>query len=773
MALLLITGCNKTGGGSSYEDSSESTSINDSSSEEISEESSEDSSSEDSSSEDSSEEEIKEILDYVEAEDKHTYTDAVYNLNDLTVKASRSENYHFVVKLDGEMDKSYKYNFVFDLSSLAVSSYSNQTYAVSVNLFDSTYECYYLDGSNQLFDKTLVEVKANDNTLYLNILLNELDDEFDTSSVRFVTFLEDIDSRSIISPTSLDNPIDVSNPSTFTYVTTSNEIVKPEFNIYDIDSDVTLYKNLGVFKQDLYHRDINVDIYRNNNEKLLIKLTHDFISWNKNTRIKIYLDGDDYFSSIYQDTSYVLEVNPSLVKVDSFINVLTGNSITEGCDISAKNNVVLISIDLTKLENIKDKDIGVGGYTVNTGSLTELTYYNDKEYILNNVSSYVRISALNELKYVDPSIYDSTYDNNQYIDLEITIAGSINNGVTLGNTDVKLARNGKYLYALFTTSDAEWNQNAACWLYLDGGAADKTVRDEDSYSIRLVASPASVKNYFRIAGNVALNNSKISVRSNATQLFACIDLTEMDETYATKDIGVATCTANNANSQVMMVNTYKSSRVSLTNPSTFLRISKDNEILTDLEDVSIGSYKENADTTPYINDEIETIPASGASQAMNVEFSRTGTIVTIRCKLTGASLWDAKQRIWVYIECSNPYASTRTTGHTSSMRINPTTETLLQYFIISPNTALNLSSATIKSNNVYCYISFDITAINSSYSTGDVAVIVGAAYSSTDSATNVGTWKTSGYYKSTTQVSTAKPIDWVHLTSTNTIGVNS
>ncbi|MGM9873886.1 MAG: hypothetical protein ACI31G_03075, partial [Bacilli bacterium] len=697
--------------------------------------------------------------------------DAVYSLDGNSVTASRSENYHFVVKIDGNINNNYIYNFVFDLSSLAASSYGIQTYGVSVDLSDYTYHCFYLDGSDQPFDKTLVSVKCNSQTLYVDILLNELDDEFDTSSVRFVTYLSN--GGNVITPIKVDdeNPIDILNPSTFTYITTSNEILVSSFNVYDIDNDTTTYKTLGVIGESLYNRDINVEVYRNNNEALLIRLTHDFASWNKNTVIKLLLDGDDYFSSSYSSTSYSLELNPSSVKVNSFINVLSMSGVEDGLTLSAKNNVVLVNIDLNKLENIKDKDIAIGVYTTNGGVTSNITYYNDKDFIINNVASCVRVTTTNEFVYVDPTYYDSTYDNNDYIDLDITIPGSTNNGVTLGSTDVKLARNGKYLYVLFTTSDTVWNSNAACWLYFDGGAEDKTTRDEDSYSARLVAYPATVKNYFRISGNVALNNSKITVRGNDTQLYACIDLTEMDSTYDTKDIGIATCTANNSNSAVMMVNTYTNSKVVLTNPSTFLRLSKDNEIMSDLEE-STGSYKESLDTTPYIDGLSEYVPASSSAQAFEVIFSRTGTVVTLRCEVE-AEAWDNNQRLWVYIEGQNPYASTRTAGHTSSIRINPTGETALQYFIISSNTALATSTVTVKSNKTYCYISFDITTINASYSEGDVAIIVGSAYASNGLATSAGAWVISGNYNGLTNINTQHPVEWVHLTYDNKVGTNS
>ena len=40
----------------------------------------------------------------------------------------------------------------------------------------------------------------------------------------------------------------------------------------------------------------------------------------------------------------------------------------------------------------------------------------------------------------------------------------------------------------------------------------------------------------------------------------------------------------------MSVNSYTNSSVVLTNPSTFLRISKDNELLTDVTKTEFGSY---------------------------------------------------------------------------------------------------------------------------------------------------------------------------------------
>ena len=766
LSIFLLVGCNNNS--SSISDSSENNSSEITSSEESS---SEESSSEESSSEESSSEEILDIKNYIETDDKHVYTETIYTLNSLNVTASRSENYHFVVKVSGDIETTYKYNFVFDLSSLTTSKYGIQTYGVSVDLINHTYDCYYLDGSEDSFDKSLVDVRTNQNNLYLNIALNEIDDDFDTSDVRFVTFLE-TDNNDYVTPSCTYNDIDITNPSTFVYVTTSNGVVSSSFNIYDIDNDTTEYINLGVFKQNMYHRDITIDIYRNNNEALLIKFTHNFSSWNKSTNIKIYLDGDDYFTTYYQETTYFFEINPATLTINYFKNILSNVPVDNGYTLSAKDNVILMNIDLTKLPEIKDGDIGVGGYSANNSYYSAITYYNGNDFIIGNVSSLARITPLNEYKYLDPKIYDSNYDTNQYIDLDINIAGSTNSGVTLGKTNVKLARKGKYLLVLFTTSDAVWNTNAACWLYIDGGSADKTVRDDDSFSIRLVANPASVKNYFKIAGNVALNNSKINLRSNDTQLYACIDMSEMNATYDTKDIGVATCLANNSNSVVMSVNSYTNSSVVLTNPSTFLRISKDNVLLTDVTKTEFGSYVLEKDNTAYISGVKEEIPSTANTQAFSVEFSRSGNIVTVRC-MNNNSLWNAKQRIWLYIECFNPYSTSRTDGHTSSMRVNPSTETALQYFIIRPNTALNLKTVTVKSSETYCYISFDITAINSSYTDGDVAIIVGSSYATNDNAASGGTWATSGNYNNLTNISTARPSDWVHLTHDNKIGTGN
>ena len=52
-------------------------------------------------------------------------------------------------------------------------------------------------------------------------------------------------------------------------------------------------------------------------------------------------------------------------------------------------------------------------------------------------------------------------------------------------------------------------------------------------------------------------------------------------------------------------------------------------------------------------------------------------------------------------------------------------------------------------------------------------MIVGSSYATNDNAASAGTWATSGNYNNLTNMSTARPSDWVHLTHDNKIGTGN
>lgn len=344
---------------------------------------------------------------------------------------------------------------------------------------------------------------------------------------------------------------------------------------------------------------------------------------------------------------------------------------------------------------------------------------------------------------------ESSVDNQGYSDINIDVARTVQNELVF--------RLG--------VSEGTFNGNFPIWIYFDAQDRSVTTRDTKTYqSWCMRINPVSGKItsfFFLMSGDPKISTTTVKTRISEKYLYINIPLNIVNNNvFSSRDIGFAIVSAYNAKVFKEMV--FESSTVNTSNPSTFVRITPNNEIIYPESVV----YSEALDKTNYISDLSFYSPKVSSSDKVTAYISRVNNVFTV--KLVKDSSWVNEDRIWLYFDGVNPAAAKRDNTTAYSMRITPIKRSVDSFFRISDGLQLDKAAINIKNNSNILFVQFNITNYYSSIGNGDLAFTFGQARY--DASTAKVAWVTdSNALLKGNKTDTGSPITWSQIVYDNTV----
>lgn len=362
--------------------------------------------------------------------------------------------------------------------------------------------------------------------------------------------------------------------------------------------------------------------------------------------------------------------------------------------------------------------------------------------------------------------YDVTSDNAEY---NLNAAKLLANGVgeeKYGEINIDVARTtSNELIFRMKVNEGTFNSNFPIWIYFDAQDRSVTTRDTTTYQswcMRINPTSGKITSFFFLmSGDPKISTTSVKTKISEQYLYINIPLNIINNNlFSARDIGFAIVTSYNAKVFKEMV--FDNSAVNTSNPSTFIRINKDNELIYPDSVV----YSEAQDKTTYISDLSFYSPKVSDSDKVSAYISRVNNIFTV--KLVKDSSWVDEDRIWLYFDGVNPTATSRDNTTAYSMRITPIKRSVDSFFVISGGTQLDKSHITIKNNENILFVQFDITKYYSSIGDKDFAFTFGQArYNSTSGSV---AWVTdSNALLKGVKTNTSSTVTWAQIASNNTV----
>ncbi|MGM9873898.1 MAG: sugar-binding protein [Bacilli bacterium] len=343
------------------------------------------------------------------------------------------------------------------------------------------------------------------------------------------------------------------------------------------------------------------------------------------------------------------------------------------------------------------------------------------------------------------------------------------NGVgeeTYGNIRIDVARTieNEFVFRL-KVSEGTFNTNFPIWIYFDAQDRSVTTRDTTTYqSWCMRINPVSGKItsfFFLMSGDPKISTTTVKVKISEEYLYINIPLNIINSNvFSSRDLGFAVVTAYS--SKIFKEMTFENSEVNTSNPSTFIRVTKNNAIIYP----DSVKYSESLDNTNYINDLLFYSPQVSNSGKVDALISRENNIFTV--KLTKETAWADEDRIWLYFDGVNPAAAKRDNTTAYSMRITPIKRSIDSFFRISDSYQLDKSLVTIKNNTNVLFVQFAIEDYYPSIADGDFAFTFGQAYY--DASTAKVSWVVdSNALLKGVKTDTGSPATWAQMCADNTV----
>lgn len=306
--------------------------------------------------------------------------------------------------------------------------------------------------------------------------------------------------------------------------------------------------------------------------------------------------------------------------------------------------------------------------------------------------------------------YDETKDTHEYK----LGYGSLKAGKTTSanhpEIDIGVFRKDDEVAFRLDNKGAGWGENSAYWFYFDGGEYGKTVRDENSWCIRLTPV-GGVSNFFYLGGpnlnkDVASKN-KLSVMVDDRYMYLCYSLSLINEKYVSKPVAFALASADLTTQKVMVTMTSENGKASMSNPSTFAWIDSSGELFS-------NDYDPIKDTTPYLT-------SVGLIKDNPVDVYRKENTLKLRVKAVDETLM-SNYSITFYFDASSKDSTTRNNS-TWCLRIKLKEKTVKDYFMLGPdnkNKAILQTGIALEVSSKYLVVSLPLDGVSSTYKDKDI-----------------------------------------------------
>ena len=495
------------------------------------------------------------------------------------------------------------------------------------------------------------------------------------------------------------------------FVYGKNTITPPMAPDYDITQDTHEYNKLGTISGGAQDSnavaDIDVEVSRSESDVLALRFSIDESGWNSYFPIWMFFDAGAKTKTTRDRESWSMRISPTTGIITNFFYLDgTNDAISTSQVTSRKSSTHLyISYCLSSLdEDFTDRDIGLAFCTAYNNVVYHTMAYKNAVPDLRDPSTFVWFTKDNAVFVPN---YDPLDDQTVYLSGKWNVAAASIGTEVIPQMEIAAARHGNQITFRFSHTTASWSDKVGLWGYFDSGDKNKIGRDENSFSIRIVPTTGAVTDFFYISPNHGIDKSIVTVLVNDNFVYCTFDITQLGIDIAT-DFGLAFSTADLATKRVLTKATFEGDvNIDITNPSSFVWINQDNEIVSGAEQID------------YLADDIGIIARKTVNETTygqitpQVSRSRAGYI---SFKFTSEANWASDEYIVIYLDKGDGTDLVRT-ENTWALRFNPSTLTVKDHFYITTSQAISKTGIELTGTATQVEISIPLNSVSAATST--------------------------------------------------------
>ena len=392
--------------------------------------------------------------------------------------------------------------------------------------------------------------------------------------------------------------------------------------------------------------------------------------------------------------------------------VITDGTVNDETDVD-KGYTLEMCISYKQLGINREDDIGMTFGIVDRfgskGSVTSKKWYgaNIKGHFGNpqNPSQYF-ILKKNSLELPPVDEYVSSSDTTEYIDHhDLVIPSATYNGQEHDEISLKVSRIDNVVKVLASTEE-NWQSHNGLFILFDFGDYSRTVRDENTYCLRLYPGSKSIKDFYKYP-NIGVNQTSLVIQMSDNCVYISLDISKLlGEFEGNVNIGATSIEANN---QAIVSQLKVDDRpIDQTNISTYFQLTKENTIVEYVDPFEYISTDDKTAYSPYVNISTPKVSNNGDNFGSIVyKINRTNDVITIQS--TSDIKWHENELLVIYFDLGE-FGRTTLDSKTIVLRYYPLTGSIKDFFSY-PNTGLDKSVVQIYKSKTQTQVTINFSTI--------------------------------------------------------------